>query len=86
MTNTAELEKQIEQMVAACPISHNTLTDPKFAFYEVVRVLPCEPVPEQLWNTCGAVVGRTNALVQRPEGLEQHLGVVAREELAVAAA
>jgi hypothetical protein len=32
----------------------------KFAFYEVVSVLPCEVVPERLWGTRGVVVGRTD--------------------------
>ncbi|WP_437505670.1 Imm31 family immunity protein [Sorangium sp. So ce1099] len=33
--------------------------DPKFDFYEVVSVLPCDAVPGRLWGTCGVVVGRS---------------------------
>jgi hypothetical protein len=33
----------------------------RFAFYEVVSVLPCELVPERLWGTSGAVVGRADS-------------------------
>jgi hypothetical protein len=34
--------------------------NPKLDFYEVVRVLPCDVVPEALWETLGVVVGRAD--------------------------
>jgi hypothetical protein len=33
---------------------------PKFDFYEVVRVLPCDIVPARLWGTLGVVLGLTD--------------------------